>query len=328
MLQTLVSVPRPQALAKALNEHWDLPRPAATLIKHSLALTYRIDTDRGAFACRLSDGHGLNAEALAQAHADLVAAGAPLPACERTRTGGLTATLACPEGPRTAVLTHWIDGEPLSQNRTIDHAALFGQALAEFHRAGAAVEQSPAASDFHHGLEAARLAPICLDLDTHRLQVALDRVAQGVSKLATAAEPRTIVHGDLDSSNAIVTDSGIRLLDIECLATGPQSLDLAAFTTETRHWPWPNQARIRDAFIDAYGGAFGHHRQVLPNEKNKAEKDKAWPLLEAARLAQILARHLDLRQRHGVDRLSPGFTKRLIGKILVYSESDDIPVSH
>jgi|GEM_PF-4464457 len=319
MLQTLISVPRPQALAEALAEHWDLPRPTATLIKHSLALTYRIDTDRGAFACRLSDGNLLDtqhqAKQLAQAHADLVAAGAPLPPCESSRTTKLTATLDCPEGPRVAMLTHWIKGEPLSQHRTIDNAALFGHTLADFHAASATLATHTVQA-FHHGLNVDRLALACPGVDTHRLQSALDHATRAADN-----QQQSIIHGDLDSSNAIITDSGIQLLDIECLAIGTPSLDLAAFTTETRQWPWPSQEHVRDAFLTAYGCS------LKTRSQNPETNGNTWPLLEAARLAQILARHLDLRERHGVDRLSPGFAHRLITRILVCSENDGIPVS-
>ena len=84
----------------------------------------------------------------------------------------------------------------------------------------------PASHAYTHYDEWEGLLTQGLDLDEYDLPASTLEACRRLRD-ALAAEPRALLHGDTDLSNAIVTNSGIGLIDWERACLGPASVDLS-----------------------------------------------------------------------------------------------------
>lgn len=122
-----------------------------------------------------------------------------------------------------------IDGRRLHDAtgaEALQDATRFGAALARFHQLGAS--DAPQFTRFSSDrlVEARRLVTWLRPDVEHRIGVLVEEL---IATHPAELEPPVCLHGDVHSKNAIVTDRGIALIDLEDLATGPAAADIGSF---------------------------------------------------------------------------------------------------
>jgi aminoglycoside phosphotransferase len=134
------------------------------------------------------------------------------------------------------LLLEAIDGrrmdDPAVCRRAEEDAAALGMALAEFH--GLAPVHAPAFTRFlPDRLREAQRLLACVRPDVEETTNTLVRAL--ISTRQDTADAPVCLHGDVHPKNAIVTDRGIALIDVEDLAIGPAAADLGSFLAALRY---------------------------------------------------------------------------------------------
>jgi Ser/Thr protein kinase RdoA (MazF antagonist) len=160
----------------------------------------------------------------------LARAGAPVPPVPEA-LARLVARRA-PAGRRFSTVL-WVGGRPLDPDAREDLECL-GRALARFHRAARQIDATEprvrseprerfGKARHHRRLLESRLGPELTDELYERL-VAAQRLVAGYP---AGAMPSQLLHGDVDPHNAVRTESGCVLLDVDDMHSGPVISDLA-----------------------------------------------------------------------------------------------------
>lgn len=196
--------------------------------------------------------------------------------------GELTFSLTAPEGQRSVVVFHWLDGTVLPPSFSADMARRIGQLLATMHAAGRDfVPNSPKPVHTMAKIRGHREALEKLFFNQPRVLALLEAATVWLEQ-ALAALPKTLpevhIHGDAHFGNLLVTESGeLALIDFDECGQDMAVKDLLPFF-------WRNQVEglseeLSAAFLNGYEAI----RSLEPDET------AALPLLLATRHLYLLA---------------------------------------
>lgn len=280
-LPVLRSLPDPRALQQAL----DLP-VLPRLIRAHVNDTYAC----GDRVLRLY-APGRDMQAIAgelDALHQLKQAGVPVAGAKQLEPTALT----LPEGVRYAALFERASGVGVHEARSEDAIAALGRSLALLHTV-------------------AVRAPRRSTLPSVEALSGTVRAALPDVRIEPFDVPETddtgFIHGDADSSNALLDAGVATLIDFDDCAVGPRMYDVACVLTELERWGWPRPRAMCDAFIAAY-------RDVRPIERANVRR------FQALRSLWVLARYAMHAEVWGDFRLSPRFVERLVRDIEHYRD--------
>lgn len=221
----------------------------------------------------------------------LKAAGVPVAAALSTEP----ISLELPEGVRYAALFERASGIDVHAARSEEAVAALGRAIAQMHAATVEVTGRPvlvAAFSAHQLVQTVRDAMPEVELPSIDLPDLADI---------------GLIHGDADSSNALVAAGVATLIDFDDCAIGPRLYDVACLLVELERWAWPRLDAMREAFLGAY------------LDVRTLDTSHLRPL-QALRCLWLLERHASRLDAWGTFRVSPRFVDRLVRDLRSYCD--------
>jgi Ser/Thr protein kinase RdoA (MazF antagonist) len=205
-------------VADAVAEAWGLGRPrfVRSSASHVFVAPRRDDEGRVVVRIRPDEGsHREELERAARAAASWAAADAPVVNAVAAPSGHFTEHV---DGYVAHVLTA-AEGDTLEDREDlVEHAADWGEALARLHLTGHGVIDAPDAGD----LLAAESRGA--DDETATLAVLLER---RLAALPRGPEVHGVLHGDPEADNAVLTDQGVVMIDLDRVGRGWFAADVA-----------------------------------------------------------------------------------------------------
>jgi Ser/Thr protein kinase RdoA (MazF antagonist) len=205
-------------VADAVAEAWGLGRPrfVRSSASHVFVAPRRDDEGRVVVRIRPDEGsHREELERAARAAASWAAADAPVVNAVAAPSGHFTEHV---DGYVAHVLTA-AEGDTLEDREDlVEHAADWGEALARLHLTGHGVTDAPDAGD----LLAAESRGA--DDETATLAVLLER---RLAALPRGPEVHGVLHGDPEADNAVLTDQGVVMIDLDRVGRGWFAADVA-----------------------------------------------------------------------------------------------------
>jgi Ser/Thr protein kinase RdoA (MazF antagonist) len=163
--------------------------------------------------------------------------------------------LQAPEGRRSAVLFHWIDGKPTKWSDPT-HSAQMGRLLADLHCAADDIPPNAARPQMsidylmEESLARIRRALEDVPLLNQRCEAIVERCRASLQRTSAPLEDWGLCHGDLFLNNARVKADRLVLLDFDWCGFGWRIFDLATFRWAAR---WYKSEHIAwRPFIDGY----------------------------------------------------------------------------
>jgi len=264
-MQPVLSLPvhwsllRVDALARALEEAYELSQVRCQLIKATINDTYQVWASEGRFVLRISRAHERSADdiiaelaAMTALVVDRVQVADIIP----LRTGEHLLSIQAPEGVRYAVLFTFVEGVQLSRAPGAGDVRRYGRTVAAMHN----IWDEKALTVTRPRLDTARLidAPLAAlasvlthPQDVANLQKAGERVRTTLRDLPETPPQFGLIHGDLIPSNTLLRSDGtIVLLDFDFCGWGWRMYDLASYLLEIEYWgAAPTTA---EAFLQGY----------------------------------------------------------------------------
>ena len=248
-----------EAIKQLVLSHYTLDAPVeCTLFKRGLNDTYLVSVQDRQFALRLYRSSWRTREAVVGEVAALLhigSKGLPVAMPVARSDGELVTDVNAPEGPRWAVLFHWVKGEePTYRNET--HARLYGRLAAQLHIAGddlpSSVARSPLDLDYliQRPLESFRPALKSRPLLAARFDAIVDRVRTRMEGAKERLWDWGFCHGDLHFGNAHIDGQQLSLYDFDCCGPGWRLYDLATYRWAARLRQFEGGAW--KPFIEAY----------------------------------------------------------------------------
>lgn len=257
VLRSLIEV---GALARLLEEEYELREVQCRLIQATIRDTYRVDTATGFFILsiyrhgqRTAEEIGAELDIMAAAHEAGVRVPAPIP-CS---SGERLLTIKAPEGLRHAVLFTYVEGRQLSKNPEEAIVRRYGQAVARIHHVADALPRPMPRSRL--GTEALLDRPLAAfaSVVSRRPEVVAElrevvaALHPRISALPVESPGFGLIHGDVIPSNAQVTPEGeVTVLDFDFCGYGWRAYDIATYLWEVRFWGTSEAAA--QAFLDGY----------------------------------------------------------------------------
>jgi len=232
-----------EAIKQLVLSHYNLDDPVeCTLYSRGLNDTYLVSGQDRQFALRLYRARWRTREAVIGEVAALLhigSKGLPVATPVARSDGELVTDVNAPEGPRWAVLFHWVKGdEPVYRNET--HARLYGRLAAQLHIAGDDLPPSAARSPLdlnyllQRPLESLRPALKSRPLLAARFDAVVDRVRARIDGAKERLWDWGFCHGDLHCGNAHIDGQQLSLYDFDCCGPGWRLYDLATYRWAAR----------------------------------------------------------------------------------------------
>lgn len=238
------------------------------LLRGSCNDTYRVDSEGGTYAFRLYGRGWRTPEEIRAELAALRALGdAGIPVCGAipTAQGEPWITFECPEGLRYGVLFEFIHGLSVTGARLSEHAADFGRLVGRMHRHSSS--WTPEASDrrldlaylLFDSLERVVRVVVRDPASEAFLRNVVERCAE---RLAARPSLETgFCHGDLLSNNAILTDSGIALIDFDSSGYGWRAYELSYFL-------WASYATGDKGLLERFLGGYEEEHRMGRDDRD------------------------------------------------------------
>ena len=257
-----------EAIQQLVLSHYDLDDSVeCTFFSRGLNDTYRVSAQDRQFALRLYRSRWRSREAVVGEVTALLhigAKGVPVATPVARSDGELVTEVSAPEGPRWAVLFHWVKGdEPAYRNAT--HARLYGRLAAQLHIAGDDMPSSATRSPLdlsyllERPLESLRPALKSRPLLAARFDAVVDRVRTRVEGAKDLLWDWGFCHGDLHFGNVHIDGEHLSLYDFDCCGPGWRVYDLATYRWAARLRQFEGGAwqPFREAYLEARPVAAG-----------------------------------------------------------------------
>ncbi|MCP4005572.1 MAG: phosphotransferase [bacterium] len=268
----------PDELIHVVAEHalqeWELPAAEIELVSRSENVVFRVDAKDGqVYALRV---HRPGYHSLAELESEpmwttaLNEAGIGAPVAERTRSGSHYAEVGVPgtQEVRHVGLVPWFEGVPLGEK--IEQAADQASRTPHFEKLGLlmaamhdqAVHWQPPAGFQRHSLDADGFmgeapfwgrfwdVPELTAEQRGTLVEARDEIFERLSRYGKDRGTYSLIHADLRSTNVLVLEDQVHVIDFDDAGFGWHQYDMAAVLSDYANGP--DFEPIRDALISGY----------------------------------------------------------------------------
>lgn len=246
-------------LRKLFYPHYDLdPSTHCTLFRRYLNDVYLLSFGDQRYALKVYQSEWRPTAAILgelEAIWHLAARGIDVALPVARKDGQWITELPAPEGRRSAVLFHWVDGERPRWSEPA-HSARFGKLIAQVH---SAADDMPSNGTRPHmtiehvlGDSLARIRPALADApeQAQRCEAIVRRCRAALHPMTAQPGDWGLCHGDLFLNNSRLKADKMVMFDFDWCAFGWRALDLATFRWGTRWFKVEDVAWT--PFIDEY----------------------------------------------------------------------------
>jgi Ser/Thr protein kinase RdoA (MazF antagonist) len=300
MLETIRSLPHPDALAQVVRGTYGLPADRCVLVRSLTNDVYEVTADGRRFALKVYGAGGWSIDEVRWEQGlalHLADRGVPVAAVVAPTDGGVVGVLDAPEGPRPYALTAYVDGVKPQPPYDDDLYHAFGALTARFHAAADTftTDLPRRPLDLSTTLERplAAVLPRLAERpdDQRRVRELGEAAGRRVAELAGHGLTWGIRHGDVTLDNLHRIPGGLVLHDFDLAAPGWRAADLTGVWAFD-HW-------------EAFRAGYERVRTI------RAVDLEALPWLGVIERVANLAFHLvDKPAIHGTESLSEGWVDR------------------
>jgi Ser/Thr protein kinase RdoA (MazF antagonist) len=245
VIQTLRSLPDPQALRDHLADVYGIAFSTCTLIRSLVNDVYKVTAPDQTYVLKLYRADAHHADEIrweAQLADHLGSAGLAVPRVVPLADGSEVGLLEAAEGARPYILSTFVEGTKPRPPFTAGLYRSFGELIATFHDATDSFR--PAYARWRADADPTEpLAEVAPQLGSEDREL-LERLASAVRAHFEEQQghSRGICHGDVSLDNVLIGENGLTLHDFDLSSEGYRAADFTGVAS-TKHW---------DAFVDGY----------------------------------------------------------------------------